>query len=222
MTRDVQLKEKTVKPWDGIISDEEQRAYRAAGFGKPTGFGKRPGLLIIDVQYRTVGTKPMPFWDAIKEFPTSCGEVGWKAVANIEKLLKTFRARGWPVLYPYVAPEGAVRYGPSRRQGSGADDRCGEGLRVCRGGRSAPGRYAGAQEASERILRHAACQLSDRQGHRLDHRYRMHDQRMRSRLGGRCIRLQLPRRGLSATRSTTAATSRIVSICSTCRRSTQT
>ena len=69
-----------MKPWDGIIPEQEQRAYRAAGFGKPTGFGKRPGLLIIDVQYRTVGTRPMPFWDAIKEFPTSCGEVGWKAV----------------------------------------------------------------------------------------------------------------------------------------------
>ncbi len=94
-----------MKPWDGIIPEEEQAAYRAAGFGKPTGLGQRPGLLIIDVQYRTVGTKPMPFWDAIKEFPTSCGEVGWKAVANIEQLLKTFRSNEWPVLYPYVAPK---------------------------------------------------------------------------------------------------------------------
>ena len=88
-----QAKESAMKPWDGIISEEEQKAYRAAGFGKPTGFGSRPGLFIIDVQYRTVGTKPMPFWEAIKEFPTSCGEVGWKAVANIEKLVKTFRAK---------------------------------------------------------------------------------------------------------------------------------
>ena len=47
------------KPWDGIISEEEQRAYRAAGFGRPTGIGSRPGLLIIDVQYRTVGTNPL-------------------------------------------------------------------------------------------------------------------------------------------------------------------
>ena len=94
-----------MNPWDGIISEEEQRAYRAAGFGKKTGFGHRPALLIIDVQYRTVGTTPMPFWEAIKEFPTSCGEVGWQAVGNIQKLLTTFRERGWPVLYPYVAPK---------------------------------------------------------------------------------------------------------------------
>ena len=94
-----------MNPWDGIISEEEQRAYRAAGFGRRTGLGKKPALLIIDVQYRTVGTTPMPFWEAIKEFPTSCGEVGWKAVGNIEKLLATFRAKGWPVLYPHVAPK---------------------------------------------------------------------------------------------------------------------
>jgi nicotinamidase-related amidase len=93
------------RPWDGIISEEEQRAYRSAGFGKPSGIGRRPALLIIDVQYRTVGTTPAPFWDSIREFPTSCGEWGWAAIANIERLLGLFRERGWPVLYPHVAPK---------------------------------------------------------------------------------------------------------------------
>lgn len=98
-------------PWDGIISDEEQRAYGAAGFGRPTGLGKRPALLIIDVQYRTVGTTPKPFWEAIKEFPTACGEVGWAAVANISKLLALFRERDWPVLYPHVSPKESFDHG---------------------------------------------------------------------------------------------------------------
>ena len=94
-----------MRPWDGIISEEEQRAYRAAGFGRPTGVGKRPALLIIDVQYRTAGTTPMPFYEAIKEFPTSCGDVAWKAIGNIKLLVDEFRQRGWPVLYPHVAPK---------------------------------------------------------------------------------------------------------------------
>ena len=94
-----------LKPWDGIISEEEQRAYRAAGFGRPTGVGKRPALLIIDVQYRTTGTTPLPFFEAIKEFPTSCGDVAWKAVDNIKLLVDEFRQRGWPILYPHVAPK---------------------------------------------------------------------------------------------------------------------
>jgi nicotinamidase-related amidase len=94
-----------MKPWDGIISEEEQRAYRAAGFGRRTGMGTRPALIIIDVQYRTVGTRRMPFWEAIEEFKTSCGEVAWDAVGNIAQLLALFRANRWPVLYPYVAPK---------------------------------------------------------------------------------------------------------------------
>lgn len=93
------------QPWSNIIPDEEQRAYSAAGFGRPSGLGRRPALLIIDVQYRTVGTTPKPFWEAIKEFPTSCGDVGWQAVGNIAQLLALFRRRGWPVLYPHVAPK---------------------------------------------------------------------------------------------------------------------
>jgi nicotinamidase-related amidase len=94
-----------MKPWDGIISAEEQRAYHAAGFGRPSGIGRRPALLIIDVQYRTIGTSPKPFWESIKEFPTSCGEIGWNAMKNIAVLLAEFRRNNWPVLYPHVAPK---------------------------------------------------------------------------------------------------------------------
>lgn len=99
------------KPWDGIISEEEQRAYNAAGFGRATGLGKRPALLIIDVQYRTTGTTPKPFWQAIEEYPTSCGEVAWQAVGHIAELLAVFRERQWPVLYPYVAPKQSFDFG---------------------------------------------------------------------------------------------------------------
>jgi maleamate amidohydrolase len=59
------------RPWDGIISDDEQRAYRAAGFGNPGGCGIRPALLVIDVQYRTIGSTAQPFFEAIKEYSTS-------------------------------------------------------------------------------------------------------------------------------------------------------
>lgn len=96
-------------PWSaggtGAIDQRTIDRYEAAGFGKPSGLGKRPGLLIIDVQYRTVGTKPMPFEQAVEEYPTSCGEVGWDAVKNIGSILGLFREKGWPVLYPHVAPK---------------------------------------------------------------------------------------------------------------------
>ena len=47
-----------MKPWDGIISEEEQRAYGAAGFGRRSGLGRKPALLIIDVSYGFAGDTP--------------------------------------------------------------------------------------------------------------------------------------------------------------------
>ena len=67
--------------------------------------GSRPALLVIDVQYRTVGSVRAPFWEAIKEFPTACGEVGWQAVDAMVPLVQLFREKGWPILYPHVAPK---------------------------------------------------------------------------------------------------------------------
>jgi nicotinamidase-related amidase len=62
-------------------------------------------LLIIDIQYRTVGTVPRPLDQAMQEFPTSCGQAGWDAVEQIVPLLEMFRKKNWPVLYPHVAPK---------------------------------------------------------------------------------------------------------------------
>src|ERR1700688_4857001 len=100
------------RPWDGIISAEEQSAYNAAGFGRTSGLGKRPALLIIDVQYRTVGTTPKPFWEAIKEFPTACGGVGDSRPADIaasggkflDRLPERFRRRADDILLPKKHP----------------------------------------------------------------------------------------------------------------------
>jgi maleamate amidohydrolase len=97
--------------WTGVITDEEERRYASVGFGGEGGFGSHPALLIIDVQYRTVGTKRAPYWEAIKEYPTSCGAVGWDAVKKIAPLLAVFRSKGFPVLYPHVAPKNAATDG---------------------------------------------------------------------------------------------------------------
>jgi len=95
----------SLRPWTGLVPEEDVARYEAAGFGRATGFGTRPALLIIDVQLRTTGTKPLPYWQAIEEFKTSCGERAWQAVGHIVPLLAAFRANELPVLYPYVAPK---------------------------------------------------------------------------------------------------------------------
>lgn len=94
-------------PWAPAVGTDIERRYAAAGFGKPIGLGERPGLLVIDVQYRTVGNTPKPFDEALQDYSTACGQVGWDAIGNIAVIVALFRERGWPVIYPFVAPKGA-------------------------------------------------------------------------------------------------------------------
>ena len=95
------------RPWEGLISEADLAVYKAAGFGQVTGLGNRPALLVIDVQYRTSGSKSQPILEAIKEYSTACGEYAWRAIPNIAKLVAAFRERNLPVLYPHVAPKTA-------------------------------------------------------------------------------------------------------------------
>lgn len=93
-------------PWSGVITADDEARYEAAGFGRKAGRGSHPALLIIDVQYRTVGESPKPFFTSVREdYPTSCGEAGWAAVGQIAPLLAAFRERSLPVIYPHVAPK---------------------------------------------------------------------------------------------------------------------
>lgn len=99
------------RPWHGIIPDHEIEIYRKAGWGRPTGIGRRPALLVIDVQYRSMGHEPMPIDEAVRTMPTSCGEYGWRAVPHIARLLSEFRQIGAPVLFPFVAPKRSYNRG---------------------------------------------------------------------------------------------------------------
>jgi maleamate amidohydrolase len=97
--------------WDDLIPEADRQASHRAGFGRPSGIGRRPALLIIDVQYRTAGSQPVPIEQAQQEYATACGAVAWDAIANIRVLLDLFRQNDWPVLYPYVAPKFAFDAG---------------------------------------------------------------------------------------------------------------
>ncbi|MBC7803901.1 MAG: isochorismatase family protein [Candidatus Parcubacteria bacterium] len=94
------------RPWDGIVPESEQQLYRNAGLGGRGGLGKRAALLVIDMQYRSMGETPKPIAESMKEYGTSCGEAGWRAVPGVALLIAEFRKRGLPVIYPYVAPKG--------------------------------------------------------------------------------------------------------------------
>lgn len=98
--------------WRAAVPTAEWEIYEAAGFGRESGMGTRPAVLVIDVQYRTLGDEPLPLLESMERwYPTSCGEAGWRAVAGIERLLAAARAADVPVIYPYVAPKTEVDRG---------------------------------------------------------------------------------------------------------------
>ena len=98
--------------WRAAIPAEEWEVYDQAGFGRSAGLGTSPAVLVIDVQYRTVGDEPAPLLESMQRFyRTSCGERGWEAVSQIARLLAAARERSVPVVYPHVAPKEQIDAG---------------------------------------------------------------------------------------------------------------
>jgi maleamate amidohydrolase len=98
--------------WRAAIPAEEWELYEAAAFGRPTGMGTRPAVLVIDVQYRTVGDEPAPIRESMRRwYRTSCGQAGWDVVGRLGPLLEAARANGTPVVYPHVAVKSAADAG---------------------------------------------------------------------------------------------------------------
>jgi maleamate amidohydrolase len=86
--------------WDKFLTERDKKVMQASGFGaKPQGFGKRPALLIIDVNYAFLGEGPEPILDSIAKWRNSCGEEGWEALKTIRGLIDRARAKGVPVIY---------------------------------------------------------------------------------------------------------------------------
>ena len=98
--------------WRSAIPAADWQLYESAGFGRSVGLGSRPALLIIDVQYRTVGDTSLPIAESMERYyRTSCGEAGWRAVGEIARLLPVARTVGVPVVYPHVAPKESIDAG---------------------------------------------------------------------------------------------------------------
>jgi nicotinamidase-related amidase len=85
--------------WDDFLTERDKQVLAQAGYGKRGGFGKRPALFIIDVQYNFCGDKAEDILEGLKQYRTHCGREAWDAVAHIEPLLHLARAKNIPVFY---------------------------------------------------------------------------------------------------------------------------
>ncbi len=85
--------------WNKFLTERDKQVFGDAGYGQRAGFGERPVIIVIDVNYNFTGDKPEPILDSIKRWPNSCGEDAWESMRSIKKLIEAGRAKGIPVIY---------------------------------------------------------------------------------------------------------------------------
>ena len=85
--------------WNRFLTERDKAVFAAGGFGARAGFGKRPALLVIDVNWAFCGERPEPILQSIKRWRTSCGEDAWTALPYIKQLIDAARGKGLPVIY---------------------------------------------------------------------------------------------------------------------------
>ena len=85
--------------WNQFLTERDKQVFGDGGFGARAGFGKRPAVLVIDVNYAFCGEGPEPILESIKKWRNSCGEDAWESIPHIRKLLDAARAKGVPCIY---------------------------------------------------------------------------------------------------------------------------
>ncbi len=83
--------------WEDVI-DDEIRAI-ASNYAARMGLGSRPALLCIDNYNAVFGDRREPVLEAMKRFPSSCGERAWDAVEPTLKVLQKTRELGLPIFH---------------------------------------------------------------------------------------------------------------------------
>ena len=81
-------------PWQSYLSDQDLAVVARGKFGRRMGFGQRPAVVVIDAQRYMVGEAGN---DA--GWPSSCGEVGRRAVAAIANVVAAAKTARVPCFF---------------------------------------------------------------------------------------------------------------------------
>jgi maleamate amidohydrolase len=114
-----------MRVWDKFLTAEDKAVYAASGYGARGGFGKRPAVLIVDVNYAFTGDKDEPILESVKRWRNSCGAIGWKAIPPTQALLRAAREHHIPVFYSTginPRPDGFERGGWSHKNNRSDED----------------------------------------------------------------------------------------------------
>ena len=85
--------------WMQFLTPRDREVFAAAGYTQRAGWGKRPALLVIDVNYNFCGDKREPIVQSIKRWRNSCGEDAWDALPVLARTIAAAHEREIPVIY---------------------------------------------------------------------------------------------------------------------------
>lgn len=83
--------------WEDVITSEVRAV--AGNYSSRMGLGQRPALLCIDNYNAVFGDRREPLLEAMKRFPSTCGERAWDAIDPTLRLMNAARNKGIPVFH---------------------------------------------------------------------------------------------------------------------------
>ncbi|MDB5998751.1 MAG: hydrolase [Rhizobacter sp.] len=81
-------------PWESFLTEQDRAVIARGRFGRRMGFGKKPAIVVIDAQRYMVGEEGN---DAA--WPSSCGDIGRRAVGEIARVVSAAQAAGVPCFF---------------------------------------------------------------------------------------------------------------------------
>jgi len=94
------LYERGTAPWDDVLDETDRTVFEAAGWGRRAGFGSRPAIVVIDVNYNFCGDSADPILESIKRWRYACGPEAWtRGVPAIIRILEAARSKRLPIIY---------------------------------------------------------------------------------------------------------------------------
>jgi nicotinamidase-related amidase len=86
------------RQWDDLLTDIDKVVIERSHYGQPRGLGKKPLLLIIDLQPNYVGADK-PIEEQLDEWPSGGGQTAWVGAKKVLSLRDAARVAKVPIFY---------------------------------------------------------------------------------------------------------------------------
>lgn len=84
--------------WEDSLTEVDRIVIEKGGYGKKRGLGKKPVLVIIDIQHNYVG-EDCPIEEQLDRWPSGGGDKAWAAIRKIQKLKQLADELKIPTIY---------------------------------------------------------------------------------------------------------------------------